>query len=193
MTTHPFDLLHGTDTAGTVALRDLSIDSPNVRFGQACQSTHPEALLDTLRFIGDDFSNYTFIDLGCGKGRMVLMASQFGFRQAIGVEFAPELVEIARTNILKMGLCNAFIICGDAADFTFPVGDLVVFLYNPFLTEVMRTVIANLGRQLSGKLYLIYRYPKCGDVISSSGFLDYFGETSGWEGPRGVHVWKASN
>jgi SAM-dependent methyltransferase len=191
MTTDAFDLRWGTDTAGTIALRDLSIDSPNAHLGQACQATHPEALPDAVRFIGIDANKFTFIDLGCGKGRMVLIASQLGFRKAIGVEFAPELVEIARSNVSKMNIHNASIISGDAANYLFPSGNLVVFLYNPFLSEVMVQVIGNLRKQFSAELYLIYRYPKCGEVIIRSVFLDYIGEVPGWEGPRGIHIWKA--
>jgi len=38
-----------------------------------------------------DLSKFTFIDLGAGKGRALLMASDYLFQKIIGVEFMPEL------------------------------------------------------------------------------------------------------
>jgi precorrin-6B methylase 2 len=189
MTTEPFDLQYGTDTAGTVRLRDLEIDSPNIIFGQSYQPTHRKVLPAALKFLNLNVQNFDFVDLGCGKGRMVLIAALSGFRNSIGVEFATELVEIANDNAKIFGLLNLKIVCQDAADFKFPGGDLIIFMYNPFLDKVMSQVIANLEQQRSGKVYLIYRYPKCRDVLLKFPFLQYIGEVPGWEGDRGVHVW----
>src|SRR5215469_11495850 len=43
----------------------------------------------------DDFANYTFIDIGSGKGRMLFVAAEYPFEKVIGVEFAVDLHEIA--------------------------------------------------------------------------------------------------
>ena len=48
------------------------------------------------------------------------MASKLGFQQVIGVEFARELVDIARTNLAKMRISKAVVRHGDAAEFHFP-------------------------------------------------------------------------
>ncbi|MBZ5489392.1 MAG: class I SAM-dependent methyltransferase [Acidobacteriia bacterium] len=45
--------------------------------------------------------DFTFIDLGSGKGRALLMAAQYGFKRIIGVEFMPELHRVAQENIRK--------------------------------------------------------------------------------------------
>ena len=37
------------------------------------------------------FHDYTFIDFGSGKGRALLLASEFPFKRIIGLEFSPEL------------------------------------------------------------------------------------------------------
>ncbi len=38
-----------------------------------------------------DFEKFTFVDLGAGKGRIMLLASNFPFQRVLGVEFVPEL------------------------------------------------------------------------------------------------------
>jgi 16S rRNA G966 N2-methylase RsmD len=146
-----------------------------------------------LRFINlqPDTDNYTFIDLGCGKGRMLLIAAQNGFQKIIGVEFASELVAVARENIRKMALENITVINADAIEFVFPPGNLVVYMYNPFQNKVLRPVLENLRRQLSGVLYIIYRNPRCAALLQNSEWLGYVGEVPQWEGSRGIHIWQS--
>ena len=87
------------------------------------------------------------------------MASELGFSRVIGVEFAGSLVETARRNI-DITKARAEVKYDDAARFEFPSGNLVVFMYNPFGSEVMGPVIENLRKHSRGKLYLLYGHPK---------------------------------
>ena len=87
-TTDDFDLRHGTDTAGIEPLWRFEIRSPNARFGVRYQTTGEQELVDTLKCLHEDPHAFTFIDLGCGKGRALLVASNLGFIQVIGGEFA---------------------------------------------------------------------------------------------------------
>jgi hypothetical protein len=175
-----FDLKHGTDTAHPKPLWRLTIRSPNALFGRGYQATDERDLVEAINFLGGDPRTLTFVDLGCGKGRPLLIASELGFRKVIGVEFALELVEICQLNLRKTHAANAAVVHSDAADFAFPDGDLVLYLYNPFGLEVMNKVVANL-RMRKGKLYLIYydghrsENPGRTEVFTSSGFLRYMG------------------
>jgi SAM-dependent methyltransferase len=90
---------------------------------------------------------FTFIDLGSGMGRAVLLASRFPFRAAIGVELHPTLARIARKNLSlwrasQRPLAPMKIVCGDALGFQFPPGPCVVFLFNPFRAPVLRRLAA---------------------------------------------------
>jgi SAM-dependent methyltransferase len=85
----------------------------------------------------------TFIDIGAGMGRAVLLASELRFRQVLGVELHPTLVRIARGNLAvwrRAGRiqCPARIIARDAVGFLFPPGPCVAFVFNPFGAVVMR-------------------------------------------------------
>lgn len=68
------DRKHGTDTGGLEPLWKLSIRSPNARFGERYQATGEEELVAALTFLGEDLHDFTLIDLGCGKGRTLLVA-----------------------------------------------------------------------------------------------------------------------
>ncbi len=106
------------------------------------------------------YEDFTFIDLGAGKGRVLLVASRFPFKRLIGVEFARELVETARRNIERFG-CRAEVVHADAADYRFPSENLVVYLYNPFGPEVLRPVLSYLREISTGReVYLVYLNPK---------------------------------
>lgn len=170
-----FDRIHGTDTGAFESLWKLKIRSPNARFGNSYQATDEQELLDAIQFIHENPRTFTFIDIGCGKGRTLLVASKLGFKNVIGVEFARELTEIARTNLAKVGIANAVVEHADAVDFRFPDSDMILYLYNPFSEEVLRRVVGNLREFHSRKLYVIYKMPICGNVFDSSGFLTRFG------------------
>jgi SAM-dependent methyltransferase len=116
---------------------------------------------------GFDFGAFTFIDLGSGKGRTLLMASDYPFRRIVGVELLPALHRVAWGNLGKYRSeaqkCFAIeAICGDATDFAFPVEPTVLFLFNPFLESGLRRVIANLDRSLREQprvVYVLYHNP----------------------------------
>ena len=117
-----------------------------------------------------------FVDVGCGKGKTLMVAARLGFRSVVGVEFAPELAAIAAANIRKVGIGNAAVVEGDAAAFTFPDDPLVVYFYNPFSREVMQQVIANLARSRAPRVYVVYKNPTYADVVlDASGFLERLG------------------
>ena len=182
-----FDVRYGVDTGGIEPLWKFTIRSPNARFGVRHQPTSEQDLVDAVNCLDEDPRSYIFIDLGCGKGRTLLVAAKLGFKQVIGVEFAREFVQIARANLAKMGVFNGEVIHDDAADYQFPDSDFVLYLYNPFSHEVMRTVVANLRGSGASKIFVMYYDPQCADLLDSSGFLSRFGCPPG----RNIPIWKA--
>lgn len=77
-------------------------------------------------------ANSVLVDLGCGKGRVVLIASQFGFKEVRGIEFAHELCEIARKNCarfraIKGIVVECSIIEADATLYTIRSGETALF------------------------------------------------------------------
>jgi predicted RNA methylase len=121
-----------------------------------------------------DRREYTFVDLGSGKGRAVLLAAKSGFAAVIGVELSDELHAIAQQNVRRFtnrvsSAPPIELVCGDARAYEFPRRNLVVFLYNPFIGEVLDDVATRLEQFLSAEradLWLLYRNPQCADRIA---------------------------
>jgi SAM-dependent methyltransferase len=171
-------------TSGAVGWRDRLLGE----FHSAYQPTEPAAfheMLDALQQSsnsgqpGLNFRDFTFIDLGSGKGRTLLMASDYPFHRIVGVELLPSLHEIAEQNLRQYKnekqKCFALeSICGDATAFQFPDHPLVIFLFNPFAESGMRRVLLNLEQSLrrsSRPVYVIYHNPLLEHVLSEGGFL----------------------
>jgi hypothetical protein len=143
-----FDRAHGVDTSGTIPLQALDISSPNKGSGVRYEASDPNQFRELIDALPISFSRYTFIDIGAGKGRAMLLASEFPFRRIVGVEFSADLVRLARSNLERFESahqrCRNFeVIHADAVDFQPPNEPLVVYFYNPFVREVMRQVLAN--------------------------------------------------
>jgi len=123
-----------------------------------------------------DFHDFTFIDLGSGKGRTLLMASDYPFRRIIGVELLPSLHEIAQQNLLQYKSesqrCFAVeSICADATAFPLPADPLVIFLFNPFGEWGMRRVVMNLEESVRTRpraVYVLYHNPLLEHVLSEN-------------------------
>jgi SAM-dependent methyltransferase len=100
-----------------------------------------------------DYSNYTFIDLGSGKGRVLLIAAEYGFQKIVGVELKKDLHERAVRNIRNCrGLKKE---CGgmeclnlNALDYDFPDENLVLYFFNPFGNEIMQALLNRLNASL---------------------------------------------
>jgi SAM-dependent methyltransferase len=126
-----------------------------------------------------DFREFTFLDLGSGKGRTLLMASDYPFRRIVGVELLPSLDEIARENLrqYKSDSQRCFAlesICADATRFPLPPEPLLMYLFNPFPESGLRQVIANLElsvREHRQPVYALYHNPILEHVMSEGGIL----------------------
>jgi SAM-dependent methyltransferase len=138
-----FDAALNTETSRVVPLWRLKIPFENSKHGSEYRTTHPSVFQQALSLVPGDIGDLTFIDIGCGKGRTLILASQWGFKKIIGVEFSPELAAVARRNISTVGIC-AEVVEIDACQFSFPDENLLIYMYNPFGPVVMRSLVHNL-------------------------------------------------
>ena len=121
--------------------------------------------------------NYSFVDLGCGKGRAVMMASEFGFREVVGVELHAALAGVAEANVAVWAaggraVCPVRIVCGDATEFVFPDGACLVYLFHPFTAPVLKRLIERIEVDFAGRpgmLDLIYFNPEAGELLEAHG------------------------
>jgi SAM-dependent methyltransferase len=139
-----FDAKFGTDTERSEVLVHLSIQSPNYVHGMRYEASSADTCERTIASLEIEFPRFTFVDLGCGKGRPLIIAAQHGFLKVVGVEFARELVERCHENIAKTRIGNAEVLHLDVCDYRFPLTPLVVYMFNPFDAKIMARVLQNL-------------------------------------------------
>ena len=173
-------------TEALVFLGELDPDAvgPSLEFATHYEPTPVADALALLNVSSLDPASTTFVDLGAGMGRVVMLAARRPFKSVIGVEISPALVEIARENLaaahdpLRVAP-DVKIVRADAARYAFPRGDLVVFMYNPFRAPIMSDVLANLRTAERRDVVLLYHTPierasvdatEAFDVIGDLGF-----------------------
>jgi SAM-dependent methyltransferase len=154
-------------------------------FHSAYQPTDPAAFREMMAALPIRFDQFTFVDLGSGKGRTLLLASEYPFHRIVGVEILPELHQIAQANLARYKResqkCFALeAVCGDATDFSFPAEPLVLYLFNPLPESSLRRVMVSLERSLSAQprpVYVLYHNPLLEHVLSESAVLTKMGGT----------------
>ena len=105
-----------------------------------------------------------FVDLGCGLGRAVILAGEYGFEKVIGVELAPEFCELARQNIANCRppsgkLSPITILQMDALDFCAQTDADVFFMFRAFSLEFLGRILdllANRARSRGKPVTIIY-------------------------------------
>jgi SAM-dependent methyltransferase len=177
-TLHPFDQRYGTDTSGLIGGGSLATGHPHDIYITAYAAIAPsrfEAALDRWRTtIGSmRVEDYTFIDLGCGKGRALLLASRLPFREVIGVELNAQLADIAQRNIeswnsLGNARSDITVQIGDATEPAFRAGPTLLFLYNSFSEPLIRRLAKNLHEARVPLVDLIYQNADFAQAFTAS-------------------------
>lgn len=166
-------------TSGVVGWRERLLGV----FHSPYQPTEPDLFREMLEALSEqsrsDLRDLVFVDLGSGKGRTLLMASDYPFRRIVGVELLPALHRVAQENLSRYRSesqkCFALeSICADGTEFPFPAEPMVLYLFNPFPELGLRRVISNLERSLQSHpraVFVLYHNPLLERVLSQSAAL----------------------
>ena len=151
-----FDLRHGTDTAEEIGLTETGVPSELAQAGNGVYRPLWESTFhDALRAIGVPLDGYSFVDLGCGKGKLLMLAAGYPFERIVGVEYSPGLQATARRNLELFRSpdqrCHRVeAVLADARHWRLPKGPVVVLIFNSFdpatTREVMRGIDAEARR-----------------------------------------------
>ena len=171
-----FDFEHNVDTTwATVSLRTRLREWLSGGQYQPSEPAVFREMLDSLPAV----DGFTFIDLGSGKGRTLLMASDYPFQRIVGVELLAELNAIALQNIARYRSDSqkCFAIeshSADASRFQFPADATVLYLFNPFPQHVWHDALANLYHSLLAAprpVYLVYHNAVHQDIVAAESWL----------------------
>jgi len=145
------------------------------QFHSSYQPTEPALFTEMMTSLKIDFQEFTFIDLGSGKGRVLLMAADYPFRRILGIELFPALHRVAQQNLNAYASdsqqCFAVeTVCGDAREFIFPEEPVVLYLFNSLPEAALIEVMARLDdflRQCPRIVYLLYHNPLLEYVLTN--------------------------
>lgn len=155
------------------------------------QGADPEIVRQMFARLSPAAAGTTFVDFGCGKGRVLILAAQFGFEKIIGVELDFELAMECQINLGKanhrLGNADVQIFKQDATTFDLPSGSLTIFLYNPFLGSTLNSLVKRLHTRAQNSattLQVIYLNPVGLNQFLDNGFtvtdcLEYKGVKQG--------------
>ncbi len=182
--TEAFDARFGTDTTSPFIERQRK---DRAYFYVPAVASVMSHVLGTLPL---EPNKFVFVDLGSGKGRALLVASEYPYARIVGVERSDHLHGIAADNVKRFKppsqQCAQFELrCMNAADYAFGNEPVVLFLFDPFGREVLERVIANLEASLSAtprEAYVVYMCPQFEDVLQRSTALTKLGDGGpGWQ------------
>ena len=203
--THPIDVVYGIDTSGAVPVEYIHPDRSLTARINAYAGSDPRVLRGALAALGS-IDDYTLVDLGCGKGRAVVVGSEFPFRAIIGIELSTKLANTARKNAAVVARTfpnrpGITIHEANVAEFQLPKGKLVLFLYHSFGRELLAQLLTTLESSLRSEgahLFFVYDNPVCGDLLdASSAFTRCYAEMvprdskEGLSGHDAVVIWQS--
>jgi SAM-dependent methyltransferase len=139
----------------------------------------------------------TFVEFGCGKGRVVHQAARRPFRRVIGVEISPVLAEIARAGLAArrhQHRCgDVEIVVSDVTEFRVPDDLTIGYSFDPFSNEtfdaILRGIVDSIDRA-PRRVRLIYVHPWQGSRVLSTRRFRLLKELRG--GLRDARVYRAA-
>jgi len=178
-------------TSGTVSWRARLLGL----FHSPYQPTEPALFQEMMASLPIEFDQFTFIDLGSGKGRTLLMASEYPFMRIVGVELIGELHRAAQQNIreyrsLTQRCAQIESVMADARDFGFPNDPLLLYLFNPLPEHALSDVVQQIERSLAQAprpVWIVYHNPLLENTLGASDFLEKAGGTSQYSLYRTTH------
>ncbi|HRO47758.1 class I SAM-dependent methyltransferase [Agriterribacter sp.] len=158
---------YGIATSKPVELSELTITNGNLSQSSRYEAVNYfilEALLSRLRTIAGETS---FTDLGCGKGRAMVVAAHYGFTKISGVDFAKEVCSVAEQHLQQLRVqfpqMEYGLHCQNVLDYDIQPNESVFFLFNPFSDEIISRFLEKVNISTARHprtIYFLYVSPK---------------------------------
>jgi SAM-dependent methyltransferase len=179
---HPIDKQLGVETSAEVPRRAQISGHKMDKYAVQYQGLQPSILRKCLNLIGVT-AEMTFIDIGCGKGRALMVAAEYPFRHIIGVELSEFILATARSNFKILVKRNArygdvALVHGDASHPPLDRGVNVLSFFNSFTGAPVHILIEHMRHHLQtfpeSQIWLICYNPVSYQSFDESGFLQRF-------------------
>lgn len=174
-----FDRVRNVKTAGIIPTKSLGALTENKQFSEDYVPTPLSVIKRSIESLPYDLGDFTFIDIGSGKGRVLFKAAEYNFRKIIGIEFSEQLHNMCTENIKNLSLrrrrCFSIeSVFQDILYYELPDENLVLFMFNPFGEKVFAQFVTKIRHHFltsKKKICIIYYNPKHGYHLLQSDFL----------------------
>jgi hypothetical protein len=171
-----FDERYGVDTRAEVVPRRLTVDDQSLVHGNRYGTILPHEFHEIFKQFKLNHEDFVFVDLGSGKGRVLMLAADYPFAKVVGVEYALELHQTAEANLRKykgesQKCFDVQSMHMDATQFEFPEKPVFLYMANPFDGHVMSKVMANLEATLQRNprpFVILYVNPVEAELVRST-------------------------
>ena len=171
-----FDLRYGIETRTVVPVESVfGVVGANAQASRSYVPTRGRHL-DRIFAALELPAGLGFVDIGSGKGLVLLKASRLPFARIIGVEFGENLVRTARDNVDRYRArtsrgAQIELVHADAS--AWPVADdiHVIYLYNPFEEHILRQVMARVHESAAAAprpMWIIINHPQVEALITDA-------------------------
>lgn len=172
---------YNLNSIGLDKLRTLSIKGDNLAHSSIYQASNYYILEKGFNYLRSINENNNFTDFGCGKGRALVVAAYFEFKNITGIDFARALCISAEQNIQKAKLlypsAKFNVVCDDVVNYKITKEQNVFYFFNPFdevvMLEVVKNILASL-KEKSRKVYIMYVNPVHKEIFLSAGFEEEY-------------------
>lgn len=141
-----YDYYHRVDTTAYLNCNMMGVYKSSIKSANRYEGSNYRIFHKVFEKLNRDWSKYTFVDLGAGKGRCMMMASKYNFKKIIGIEFSQKLADICSNNIAKfcnqnVNLLKFEVLNIDVLEYDFAQSPALYYMYNPFDGVVLREVL----------------------------------------------------
>ncbi|MEM9077773.1 MAG: class I SAM-dependent methyltransferase [Bacteroidota bacterium] len=143
-----YDFKYNIDTDAHVVLENLDLSKEQKEHYYWYEGTKVRPLKKLFKRL-DIPKEKCFIDIGSGKGRVLLVAAEYGFKKVIGLELSQSLYQISKNNMdtfnRKRNTDSEIEILNiNALDYVFTDDEDIIFLYNPFDEQTLKQLVLNI-------------------------------------------------
>ena len=168
-------------TFAPVQLRHLTLSNADISKSSPYEAVNYYMLEKLLSAFRSQSADTSIVDLGCGKGRVMVTSAYFGFTRITGIDFAKELCEEAIRNMQKVQLTfpgmSWNVIHANVLDYLIQPDDTVFFMFNPFVEETLNSFLIRLEESCKlypRKTYFLYASPQHAAVLENWGYKTIF-------------------
>ena len=168
---------YGSNTFAPVELKKMTIVDGDVKKASRYEAVSFYMLEHLFTAFRKLANNTAIVDLGCGKGRVMMVSAHFGFTRMTGIDFAKEVCEEAQVNMTKKekefpGI-RWKVFNQNVENYDISPDDSVFFMFNPFDYSVLKTFLRKLDiscDEFPRRIYFLYASPQHDRLLLNNGF-----------------------